>query len=80
MSRYILREGESHREACRIAALARSPWTEQKIGALKEGWAKGWSASFIGLQIEMSKNAVIGKAHRLGLSPRPNPTIKRSAS
>ena len=53
-------------------------WTEDKIKDLTRLWDSGYSASAIGKQIGMSKNAVIGKAHRLGLRARPSP-IKRSA-
>ena len=52
-------------------------WTEEKVQELRRLWDAGYSASAIGKQIALSKNAVIGKAHRLGLKPRPSP-IKRS--
>lgn len=52
-------------------------WTDEKVSDLMRLWDAGYSASAIGRQIGMSKNAVIGKAHRLGLKPRPSP-IKRS--
>lgn len=53
-------------------------WTDERIQELKRLWDAGYSASAIGKQIGMSKNAVIGKAHRLGLRARPSP-IKRGA-
>ena len=53
-------------------------WTEERIDDLRRLWDAGYSASAIGKQIGMSKNAVIGKAHRLGLRARPSP-IRRSA-
>ncbi len=52
-------------------------WTEENVLELRRLWDAGYSASAIGKQIGLSKNAVIGKAHRLGLKPRPSP-IKRS--
>ena len=54
-----------------------SGWTDDKIEELKRLWDRGLSGSEIGLHISMPRNAVIGKARRLGLSPRPSP-IKRA--
>ena len=46
-------------------------WTEDKIAKLKELWGKGNTASQIAEIIGgMSRNAVIGKAHRLNLSAK----------
>ena len=46
-------------------------WTEEKIAKLKELWGKGNTASQIAEIIgEVSRNAVIGKAHRLNLSAK----------
>lgn len=52
-------------------------WTEQKIQMLKDMWGNGYSASEIAKRLGgLTRNAVIGKAHRLKLSSRPSP-IKR---
>ena len=51
-------------------------WNEDNVGELRRLWDAGYSAAAIGRQIGLSKNAVIGKAHRLGLKARPSP-IKR---
>jgi GcrA cell cycle regulator len=52
-------------------------WTEQQIQMLKNMWGNGYSASEIAKHLGgMTRNAVIGKAHRLKLSSRPSP-IKR---
>ncbi len=53
-------------------------WTDETINELTRLWAQGLSTSEIGRRIGMSKNAVVGKAHRLGLIGRPSP-IKRAA-
>ena len=46
-------------------------WTEEKVAKLKELWGKGNTASQIAEIIGgLSRNAVIGKAHRLNLSAK----------
>lgn len=54
-----------------------SPWTDTKQVRLVELWAEGLSAREIAMRLAVSRSAVIGKAHRLGLSPRASP-IKRA--
>lgn len=49
-------------------------WTEERIDRLKKMWADGNTASQIAEDLGgVSRNAVIGKAHRLGLQSRPSP-------
>ena len=49
-------------------------WTEERIERLKSMWAEGSTASQIAEELGgVSRNAVIGKAHRLGLEARPSP-------
>lgn len=49
-------------------------WTDERIDRLKELWSKGVTASQIAEELGgVSRNAVIGKAHRLGLQSRPSP-------
>jgi len=54
-------------------------WTEQRIEMLRRLWGQGQTASQIAAALGgVTRNAVIGKAHRLGLTGRPSP-IKRDA-
>ena len=49
-------------------------WTEERIERLRAMWTKGATASQIADELGgVSRNAVIGKAHRLGLESRPSP-------
>ena len=49
-------------------------WTEERIERLKSMWHEGATASEIADKLGgVSRNAVIGKAHRLGLEARPSP-------
>ncbi|MFO1259862.1 MAG: GcrA family cell cycle regulator [Sphingomonadaceae bacterium] len=49
-------------------------WTDERIDQLKAMWEKGMTASQIADELGgVSRNAVIGKAHRLGLQSRPSP-------
>ena len=49
-------------------------WTDERIDRLKTMWEKGLTASQIAEDLGgVSRNAVIGKAHRLGLQSRPSP-------
>ncbi|MEO1015923.1 MAG: GcrA family cell cycle regulator [Pseudomonadota bacterium] len=55
-------------------------WTEERVEALKKLWTEGHSASQIAKQLGgVTRNAVIGKVHRLGLSGRATPSrpVKR---
>lgn len=46
-------------------------WTEERVELLKKLWAEGLSASQIARSMgDVTRNAVIGKVHRLGLSGR----------
>lgn len=48
-----------------------SAWTDEAIETLKFLWAEGHSAAQIAGRIGVTRNAVIGKIHRLGLAARP---------
>lgn len=50
-------------------------WTDERVEELKKLWAEGLSASQIATRMGgVTRNAVIGKVHRLGLSGRGRPT------
>jgi GcrA cell cycle regulator len=52
-------------------------WTPQRVDTLKKLWGEGHSCSRIaGYLGEVSRNAVIGKIHRLGLTGRATPIRK----
>lgn len=53
-------------------------WPPERIEQLRALWAEGLSTAEIGRRMGCGKNAIVGKAHRLFLPPRPSP-IKRSA-
>ena len=59
-----------------------SSWTEDRVEILTKLWAEGLSASQIAAKLGgVTRNAVIGKVHRLGLSGRAKPSrpsIKRA--
>tara|TARA_R110002096_G_scaffold87253_1_gene200297 strand:+ start:8031 stop:8513 length:483 start_codon:yes stop_codon:yes gene_type:complete len=50
-------------------------WTDERVAKLRELWDKGLSASQIAKELAegVTRNAVIGKAHRMGLASRPSP-------
>ncbi len=48
-------------------------WTNEAIARLKQLWAEGLSTAEIGRRMGVSKNAIVGKAHRLMLESRPSP-------
>ena len=53
-------------------------WTDERIDKLKTMWEGGKTASVIAEELGgVSRNAVIGKAHRLGLQSRPSPVTAK---
>ncbi len=55
-------------------------WTDERIEQLKTMWEKGMTASQIAESLGgVSRNAVIGKAHRLSLEARPSPVKANEA-
>ncbi|MGE3769870.1 MAG: GcrA family cell cycle regulator [Bdellovibrionales bacterium] len=60
-------------------------WTDERVEQLKKLWAQGYSASQIAKELgNTTRNAVIGKIHRLNLvarqSPKTTPPLLSSAS
>jgi GcrA cell cycle regulator len=52
-------------------------WTDERVEILKKMWGEGQSASVIAKELGgVTRNAVIGKVHRLGLSNRASSTTK----
>src|SRR5580698_8702987 len=74
-----LGHGALHIVSCRCASgrLEGKPmgWTDERVELLKKLWLEGLSASQIAKQLGgVTRNAVIGKVHRLGLSGRAAPS------
>lgn len=48
-------------------------WNDETINRLGVLWDEGHSTAEIGRRMGITKNAVVGKAHRMNLKPRPSP-------
>ena len=48
-------------------------WNDETIARIRALWSEGHSTAEIGRRMGISKNAVVGKAHRLSLPARPSP-------
>ena len=56
-------------------------WTDERVETLKKMWAEGQSASQIAKELGgVTRNAVIGKVHRLGLSNRATASTAKAAT
>lgn len=55
-------------------------WAEETIIRLRALWDEGLSTAEIGRRLGVSKNAVVGKAHRLDLPARPSPIRRDGGS
>ncbi|HEY5306633.1 MAG TPA: GcrA family cell cycle regulator [Pseudolabrys sp.] len=68
------------RDQAVLASLATGPWTVPMLVTVCVGWRAGHTVSAIGAAVGKTKNAVVGKAHRLQghgiLDPRPSPIIR----
>ena len=54
-------------------------WTDRKVEKLRDLWDQGLSTAEIGKKLGVSKNAVVGKVHRLGLEGRAPQAAKAPA-
>jgi GcrA cell cycle regulator len=48
-------------------------WNDENVRRLETLWAEGHSTAEIGRRMGVTKNAIVGKAHRLNLPARPSP-------
>ena len=56
-------------------------WTDERVELLQKLWGQGFSASQIASQLQgVTRNAVIGKIHRLGKRERPTTVRVRSSA
>lgn len=55
------------------------PWNDDNVTRLKELWDQGLPTAQIGKLLGFTKNAVVGKAHRIGLERRPSPIRRTTA-
>src|SRR3712207_3370404 len=62
-----------------LARRNRMEWTAKSINLLRALWAEGHSTAEIGRRMGVTKNAIVGKAHRLDLPSRPSPIRKGEA-
>lgn len=51
-------------------------WTDDKVKQLVQLWDSGQSITQIGKALGMTRNAVVGKAHRIGLAKRASPIMR----
>ena len=54
------------------------PWDDNNVAKLRDLWDQGLPTAQSGKLLGFTKNAVVGKAHRIGLERRPSP-IRRTA-
>ena len=54
----------------------KSVWDQDKLDQLRHFWLEGLPITKIGLKLNVSRNAIAGKAHRLGLPKRNSPISK----
>lgn len=55
-------------------------WTDEMVEELRKMWKEGLTTGEIGKRLNVSKNSIVGKVHRLGLSGRPSPIKKKDGT
>ncbi|MBQ8750361.1 MAG: global cell cycle regulator GcrA-like protein [Alphaproteobacteria bacterium] len=55
-------------------------WTDEAVEELKKMWDKGMTTGQIAKVLNVTKNSIIGKVHRLCLTARPSPIKKSSGN
>ena len=65
---------------CKSMAEDKNSWTDERLAKLRELWDKGLSISQIGEELGVTRNAIAGKAHRLGLPKRQSPISQKKAA
>lgn len=53
-----------------------NPWNDETEARLRTLWSEGHSTAEIGRRMGISKNGIVGKAHRLNLPTRASPIIR----
>ena len=53
-----------------------SVWNKERLGQLTKLWGQGLSITQIGLKLGVTRNAVVGKVHRMGLPKRQSPIVR----
>lgn len=48
-------------------------WTDESVEQLRKMWSEGLTANEIAKKLGVTKNAIVGKVHRLCLTARPSP-------
>ena len=54
-------------------------WTDEVVEELKKMWDRGMTTGQIAKALNVTKNSIIGKVHRLCLTARPSPIKKMPA-
>ena len=52
-------------------------WTAEMVADLKKMWDEGLTTNEIAKRLNVSKNSIVGKVHRLNLKARPSPIKKK---
>ena len=71
---------EQQQETLMRSTNSEHEWTDDRIRELRQLWSEGHSTAEIGRRMNITKNAVVGKAHRLELPARPSPIRTGSAT